>query len=121
MGKSISTEEVVIEEFLREFLLEKMDYPVVTELPQKPPDRFILLEKTGSRIENTIFYTTIALRSYGETMNEAAKVNEKVKAAMECLAENAAISAAVLKSDYNYTDVTNRKYRYQAVYNIVHY
>ena len=54
-------------------------------------------------------------------MYEAAALNEKVKAAMKRIIERDEISRSTLNSDYNFTDVTTKKYRYQAVYDLKYY
>ena len=41
--------------------------------------------------------------------------------AMEKIVEMDDISKCQLNSDYNYTDTTRKKYRYQAVYDMVHF
>ena len=43
------------------------------------------------------------------------------KEAMEKIVEMDDISKCQLNSDYNYTDTTRKKYRYQAVYDMVHF
>ena len=47
--------------------------------------------------------------------------NEKVKAAMKRIIEQDEISRSTLNSDYNFTDVITKKYRYQAVYDLKYY
>lgn len=94
----------------------------VTEIPEggiAPP--FCLVEKTGGRLENRLRGATVAVQSYGETLYAAAALNEEVIAAMDGLCEQPEIAACELNSDYNFTDTTKRKYRYQAVFDIVYY
>ena len=47
--------------------------------------------------------------------------HHSVKEAMEKIVEMDDISKCQLNSDYNYTDTTRKKYRYQAVYDMVHF
>lgn len=91
------------------------------QAPEDPPDEYVLLEKTGSSKTNQIYSATIALQSYADSLYSAASLNESVKAAMDSSIELADICSASLNSDYNFTDTTSKKYRYQAVYDIVHY
>ena len=49
------------------------------------------------------------------------KFSSIVKEAMEKIVEMDDISKCQLNSDYNYTDTTRKKYRYQAVYDMVHF
>ena len=44
-----------------------------------------------------------------------------MKAAMEKIIELDDISKCELNSDYNYTDTNRKKYRYQAVFDIVYF
>ena len=52
-------------------------------------------------------------------MLNAAVLNDKVKKAMDKMIELPEISSCKLNSDYNFTDTETKRYRYQAVYNIV--
>ena len=46
--------------------------------------------------------------------------NEEVKKAMDNIINYTDISKSKLDTDYNYTDTTKKKYRYQAVYEVVY-
>lgn len=54
-------------------------------------------------------------------MYHAAVLNEEVKAVMEQAIELDEIVSVQLNSDYNYTDTTTNRHRYQAVFDITHY
>ena len=108
----------MIEIIIKNYLAEKLSMPVVLEVPADPPKSFILLEKTGSNREERI---DRAIQSYAPSMYEAARLNERVKAAMDSAAELDAVSASRLNSDYNFTDTTTKRYRYQAVYDLVYF
>lgn len=111
----------MIEQTVRDYLTAVLPVPVWMETPCAPPDRFVLLEKTGSSRENYISQATVVVQSYGPSLLDAARLNEQVKAAMEGLAVLDEIGAVRLNSDYNFTDTTKKEYRYQAVYDITHY
>ena len=95
--------------------------PAYMEMPEdyKPP--FVLIEKTRGGGENHISRATLAVQSYGKSLLEAAEINERVKALMKNLVELDEISKVSLNSDYNYTDTAAKRYRYQAVFDIIHY
>ena len=114
---------MIIEELLRNFLSEKLAYPVLTEIPDRDiPEQFYLIEKTGGSISNHIERSTITIQSYGSSLYEASVLNEQLKYVMEYNAiELDEISSINLDGDYNFTDTTTNNYRYQAVFNIVHY
>lgn len=115
----------MIESIVYEFLKENMTVPVYTEIPNNPPVKMIVLEKTGSSQDNLIKRSTFAIQSYGKSMFEAAELNETLKEIMmdglDGLLSLGEISAVNLNSDYNFTDTTTKRYRYQAVFDIVHY
>ena len=56
-----------------------------------------------------------------DSMYAAAKLNEEVKAIMKGIIELPEVSSCRLDSDYNFTDTATKKYRYQAVFDLVHY
>lgn len=89
--------------------------------PEEVPERYILIEKTGSRKKNHILSSTFAFQSYGPTLLSAAELNEQVKATVEKMIELDEIISISLNSDYNFTNTANKQPRYQAVFNIVHY
>ena len=80
-----------------------------------------MVEKTGSGQTNHIKRATLAVQSYSSSLYQAASLNERVKEAMEKIIEMDDISKCELNSDYNYTDTARKKYRYQAVFDIVHF
>lgn len=110
----------MIEEIVRNFLEEKLQLGVYLEVP-KNETTFVVLEKTGSGKEDYINSATIAIQSYGPSLYKAAQLNSLVKEAMEEIIELDDVSSCELNSDYNFTDTETKKYRYQAVFDIVHY
>lgn len=110
----------MIEEIIISYLNETLEVPVCAEKPDEPPDKYVLIEKIGSSKVNFIYSATIALQSYAESMYLAAALNEEVKKAMDNIINYTDISKSKLDTDYNYTDTTKKKYRYQAVYEVVY-
>lgn len=111
----------MIEKVILNYLNENLNVPVFMERPEKDVGEFVVVEKTGSRRTNHIDRATIALQSFGNTLQRAAEINEEVKAAMDTLITLPGVSRSQLNSDYNYTDTQKKRYRYQAVYDITHY
>ena len=111
----------MIEIVIRQYLSEHLDVPVLLERPLKPPDSFVLFEKTGSGKSNQIKSATFAFQSYAKSMLNAAQLNEKVKDAVDGLISLDVVHRVKLNSDYNYTDTETKEYRYQAVFDIGHY
>lgn len=88
---------------------------------KKKHGEYILIEKTGSGEENHIKKAVIAIQSFADSLYRAAEINEEVKKTMKEIVELEDISKCDLNTDYNYTDVARKKYRYQAVFDITHY
>lgn len=110
--------EVIVYTFLKN---ELEDVPVYMEISEKVPDSFVLIEKTGSGLNNHIKSATFAIQSYGPTMFKAAELNELVKEKMLDIIGEKEITKVSLNSDYNFTDTTTKHYRYQAVFDLKHY
>ena len=112
--------EVTVLDYLIEQNIEGIGDQVFLEVPQERPQKYILIEKTGSGRENRIDNASFAVQSIsGSSLLEAAEINEAVKEAMDSFAENSsAIYSCRLDTDYNFTNPATKEYRYQAVYNI---
>lgn len=111
----------MIEIIVLSFLSERLSAPVFPEFPSKPPERFVVLRKADSSRENLLDSAMFVADSYAEPLLEAAKLNEQVKAALDALPENDAVSSSRRAGDYPAFDTKNKRHRYQAVYNITHY
>lgn len=109
----------MIEIILLNYLQETLNVPVFTEEQTEHYDSYVVIEKTASAVKNYIQSATIAIQSYAKSLYEASKLNEEVKKAMQDIVLLESISKSKLNSDYNYTDTTKKKYRYQAVYDLV--
>lgn len=111
----------MIEKTILDYLDGVLTEPVYMERPANPPEKYVILEKTGSGKRNHICDATIAVQSYAASLYEAAELNETVKTAMEEAITLAKICRVSLNSDYNFTDTDMKAYRYQAVFDITHY
>ena len=111
----------MIEKILLDHLSAALPVPVCMEVPEDPPGTFCLLEKTGGSENDHICTAVVAVQSWARTLLEAAELNEQVKAAMRRAADRDEIAHVRLNTDYNYTDTSTRHYRYQAVFDLVHY
>ena len=98
-------------------------FPAFMEIPESFPDKpFVVIEKLpGGGKENHINSSRIAVQSYGNTLFEAAVLNERVKELMDQMVALDEVSKVSLNSDYNFTDAATKRYRYQAVFDIIHY
>lgn len=109
----------MIEKIILDYLTEKLQVSV--SLEDEPLTKYVLISRTGGGEDDLINSGTIAIQSYGESLYEAVTLNEEVKNAMAKIKELSTISRCKLNTDYNYTDTQTKKYRYQAVYDIVYY
>ncbi|MBR0341024.1 MAG: hypothetical protein IJH64_01990 [Oscillospiraceae bacterium] len=91
------------------------------EVPEDPETTFVVVQKTGSSKTNYIYSATFAIQSYAGSLLDAAELNEQVKAAMDDIIVLDEISRSELNSDYPFTDESEKRYRYQAVYDLFHY
>lgn len=110
----------IIEVYLIEYLSNELGINVYGQEEDAEDGSYVVIEKLGSYVENFTRHATIALKSYGTTLLESAELNERVKEAMDDIIKKPEISFSKLNSDYNYTDTTTKKYRYQAVYDLVY-
>lgn len=110
----------MIEILIKEYLEKTLKVPVFLEHEPKMPDSFVIFEKTSGGCNNKINSATFAFQSYGKSMFEAAKLNEDLKEALFKMVELKDIGKVKLNSDYNFTDTTTKKYRYQAVFDFVY-
>lgn len=111
----------MIEKVVIDFLSDQLSVGVYGERPDDPPVSYVIVEKTGGGKENHICRAMLAIQSYADTLYEASLLNEAVKDAMENLITIDSISRCSLNSDYNFTDTAQKKYRYQAIFDLVHY
>ncbi len=110
----------MIEETVLKWLKKNLDVPVYMEEPAEKPDTFVLIEKTGSNRDNWINHATIAVQSYAISMYKAAKLNESVKKSLDQIVQLDEVGASTLNSDYNFTDTTTKRYRYQCIYDLTY-
>lgn len=112
----------MIEEILHNYLGDSLSAPVYLEVPKDYPSRYYVIERTGGAQVNHIKSATVAIKSYGESMYDAALMNEELKEVMlETIPAYGEIASVRLNSDYNFTDTTTKQYRYQAVFDIKYY
>ena len=117
----------MIEASIRAYLAAALNpVPVLLEVPERVPDRYILIERTGGARENLLWSSTFAVQSISAaSLYDAAALCESATAAL-LEADIPEVSDIRLNSTYNYTNqnLSSRKtkeYRYQAVFQIFHY
>lgn len=111
----------MIEARVIEYLAQALALPVSGTTPTPMPDTFLVVERVGGGEDDYIPRADIAVQSWAQTMAQAAALNERVKAAMGAFAERPDISRCHLDSDYNHTDRDTKRFRYQAIFEIVYF
>ena len=106
----------MIEEIVFNYLKNKLNVPVTFENINEV--EYVLIAKTGSSRLDFTNTATFFNQSYSSSKYKASLLNEKVKDVMYDLIELDEITSLHLNSDYDYTDTTIKKYRYQAVFDI---
>lgn len=114
----------MIEKIVISYLREKFPNEIVeAEVPRGMPDRFITVEKTGARqIGVGLFASTVVVQSWDRASRlRTAELSSTVCEAMRLLPDVADDVTRVRGADYDFTDITTKRYRYQAVFEIIHY
>lgn len=110
----------MIEITTRDYLKSIFEEEVYLAVPPKPPAKYIVIEKTGANESNFIKTATLAIQSYADTMYDAMSLSNAVVEAMKNMITRGDISS-VKAHDYNFTDTTTKKYRYQATCEVVYF
>lgn len=111
----------MIEKIILDYLDKKLSCMVRLEEEPDMPEEYVLIEKTGSSKRNHVKKATLAIQSYSSSLYRSAELNEEVKEAMEKSIALDYISKCELNSDYDFTDTKRKKYRYQAVFDLVYF
>ena len=115
----------MIEIKVKDFLESKLSVPVLMEIPKDTVSQFVIIEKTGGAQENYIPSSIITIQSYGASKYDACVLNDLVKDwmldGMVGLITLDDVVSVNLNGDYDFTDTSTKRYRYQALYEITHY
>ncbi len=101
-----------------DYLAEVVNLPAYGEVPPDAPEEFLVVEQTGSGGENRLYCPTLAVQSYAASLSRAYSINQLVLPAMDALPTLDSVFSCRLNSDYNYTDTAEKRYRWQAVFDI---
>ena len=112
----------MIELIVKNWLSEHLPAPAYAELPSPIPPACVVVEKTGGGREGPGIRTAmLAVQSYGPSRLEAMRLNENVIHTMLRMVELDAVSSIDLNSDYPFFDQSNKRHRYQAVFDVVYF
>lgn len=104
--------EITVMRYLEEKIPDVLWY---MEKPESPPEVYGLVRKTGSGMVNHIHETTVAVQSIAPSLYEAMLLNDRAVDALRDMSPADGVFAVRINSDYEYTDLTTKEYRYQAV------
>lgn len=110
----------MIEKIVLDYLSENLTVQIYAE-KRGQNGKYVIIEKVGGGETDHIKRASIAVQSYADSMYDAAELNEEVKRVMKGIIALPEVSSCKLDTDYNYTDTSSKKYRYQAVFDLVHY
>lgn len=119
-------EGIVIQYLNQKLSEEEMDVTAYIQepgigRPDSDRDKYLIVQRSGSRRENHLYSSTIAVQSYAGSIYEAAKLNEKVIEIMDNITELDRITAVDLNSTYLFMKTSTKQPRYQAVFDLYHY
>lgn len=107
----------MIETILLNYLTAKLSVPVYMEVPETDSGSFVVLEKTGGSELNHVSSATVIAQSYGDSLANAAALNELVVSALRQATELPTIGGAHVNSDgVNFTNPNKKRYRYQCAF-----
>lgn len=110
----------MIEKTVIEYLDGLDDLSAYAERPENPPEEYLIIEKVGGGEDNHIDRATIAVQTYADSLFRAAEICREVELAMKDITDISTVSRCKLNTSYNYTDTESKKYRYQAVFDLVY-
>lgn len=113
----------MIEKIIMNALSSGTGIPAYMEVPEEAPSRFFVIERTGGGQRGSEMRAAIfAVQSYGESLLEAAELNEQALTIMaELPYTEDTVATCELNSSYNFTNTLTRRYRYQAVFDLVYF
>lgn len=110
----------MIEKYIINYLATA-GFDAFAETPPDPPNRYVIVQKISEYESDKIRYTTIAVQSIAETMDESAKLNDEVIDCMHNIVAMSKYGKCKLSNSYPYNDTRQKKYRYQSMFDIVYY
>lgn len=111
----------MIEETIYDYLKTRANEPCYLMRPKTVPDKYVLIEKTGSGIAEHLTQSTFAFQSYAPTLKEAADISAEIKSLIIGLVDRGDISKVSIQNEYNFTNTTTKEPRYQLVVEFIHY
>lgn len=112
---------MTIESFIIQHLNQSLDEVSAYGLvPAERPNTFVVLERTGGTIEHFLHHSFFVTDCYGETLEEAVNLSEKVIEAMKTLPLHGRVTHVSINSIYNDTDTETHEYKYGVLFEVTH-
>ena len=113
----------MIEEKVREYLLEALNIPVLLEYPKEVSERFVVFEIVDRQKNDYIDAVTIEFNSYADSKLKAAQLDKDVRRLIEEIIEDDQISGIEFGggSSGDRHDESMKRYRYRCYYNFFYY
>ena len=112
----------MIEKRVIDYLSEQFQIPVYAEVPKDKPSQFLTVARTGRAVIDHIQQANIAVQAWSSiSLYDAADLCNEVETIMSNFVADNSIAKCSLENSYNFTDISTKTYRYQAVFNIVYY
>lgn len=100
-------------------LSDALGVPVLAEVPDERPARFVTVERTGGPSEFYRDMPTLAVQCWAESRYEASELAEAAREAVMDIGGEPGVSRCEVASCYNFPDPDSRQPRYQLVIELV--
>jgi hypothetical protein len=111
----------MIEKTVIDYLDSVLPVSAYAEMPQPRPESFCLVQQTGGGARNRLKTAVVAVQSYGGSRYAAGVLCDTVIEAMDGLSALPEIAGCRLNAAYPFPDTDEKKYRFQAVFDITYY
>lgn len=109
---------MIIEDIIIDYLEKNIGVLIYAEYPKSPPSKFIVLQRiTGGR-KDLLNASTISFMCYAESKHEAAELQDLLKELLYEIDQEPTISGVRLGGESDDIDTTNKRYCYEAIFNL---
>lgn len=109
---------MLIEKFVRDYLLTKLNVPVYMEQPAGRVSEYVVFYVTDRGKENHINMATVEFSSYADSKFDAAELDQDLRDAMEGIVETPEIFASKFGGGNDDKDNELNRYRYRSYFNL---
>lgn len=108
---------------IEQYLIEKLESvaPAYAEKPEDATGQYLVVDVISAGESNCIKRSTVAVRCYADSLAEASELNHQVRDYMSTLWQQPEIARCKINTEYALNSITMMQYRYQSIYDIIHY